>query len=129
MFPNLIKGWQDNLGVIDNIKIGKGETKDLGDIFESTHTFYCIGTIKHVSGKPYDFYIDLPYNKNVFFKNSSAATNTFTHYVEYTRSDYEKKVGNYVFVYHLTGPSITGGAQVTIPIPPGKDTVYTTIEY
>lgn len=111
------------------IKISDGSTKDFGQIFESTHTFYCIVTINHTSGLPYDFYITMPYDRSIWYKYPSAPTNTFVHNIEYTKTDYEKNNHNYIFQYNLIGPSIVGSGSISVSIQNNKDTIYATINY
>ncbi len=129
-FP--FKNIPENTGQIYSIAIRDGSTKDLGQLFESTHTFYCKATVTHTSSLPYDFYISDPFptDNYIHFNGCpTGAVNSFVYYRGITKKEYEDNNHNFIFHYGLIGPSITGGGTISMPIQNNKDTVYANIEY
>ncbi|MBL7911422.1 MAG: hypothetical protein JNJ41_10245 [Bacteroidia bacterium] len=122
----------ENVGHIYDISIEPKKTKDFGQLFESTHTFYCKAIITHTSSLPYDFYISDPFpvSNTISFHNCPTGTsNTFTYFRGLSKTEYEESNHTFIFHYGLSGPSIVGGGTISLPIQNNKDTVYTTIEY
>lgn len=122
---NSIKGWYENVGKINKVKISEKTTKDFGQLFESTHTFYCKVTLNYTSGLDNDFMIYLPYDKGIKYNKTNAF---FTTYVEYSKDQYESNLHNYLLNYILIGPSFSQNITLSIPIT-NKDTVYASINY
>ncbi len=118
-------------GKIMWVKISDNSTKDFGQIFEATHTFYVVITLNNTSGQHWDFIIRPPFNRDAFVYPYPTPLNTqFVYSIEYSKEEFETNNHNFKFGYELIeqNSSNQSGGSVSIPIT-SKDTVYTTINY
>lgn len=122
--------WHENAGRIGYINIQKNTSMDFGTITESSRSFYCRVLIKHTETEYDCFSTNILLQTNPYsFCEGVGKSAEFIHRAVYSKTDFEGSNKNYILSYLLSGKNGQKYMELSIPIPPGNDTVSASINF